>query len=68
MIRDGHRRSRHRRQHAARRHLEGPINYRDLDAAIRAYFDNGDSLPLLRLIASENNDNEAPDAAEELTS
>ena len=36
---------------------QGPLNYRDLDAAIRAYFDNGDSLPLLRLIA-ENNDNE----------
>jgi pimeloyl-ACP methyl ester carboxylesterase len=38
---------------------QGPLNYRDLDAAIRAYFDNGDSLPLLRLIA-ENNDNEDP--------
>jgi pimeloyl-ACP methyl ester carboxylesterase len=40
---------------------EGPVNYRDLDAAIRAYFDNGDSLPLLRLVA-ENNDNEIPSA------
>ncbi|HTT98989.1 MAG TPA: alpha/beta fold hydrolase [Rhizomicrobium sp.] len=38
---------------------QGPINYRDLDAAIRAYFTDGDSLPLLRLVA-ENNDNEDP--------
>jgi len=38
---------------------QGPINYRDLDAAIRAHFSNGDSLPLLRLVA-ENNDNEDP--------
>jgi pimeloyl-ACP methyl ester carboxylesterase len=36
---------------------QGPVNYRDLDAATRAYFDNNDALPLLRLVA-ENNANE----------
>ena len=41
---------------------QGPVNYRDLDAAIRAFFDHHDSLPLLRLIA-ENDANEDPSAA-----
>ena len=31
-----------------------PITYRDLDAAIRAWFDDHDSLPLLRLAAEYN--------------
>jgi len=30
---------------------QGPLLFRDLDAAARAYFENGDSLPLLRLLA-----------------
>lgn len=38
---------------------QGPVNYRDLDAAIRAWFEQNDALPLLRLVA-ENNDNESP--------
>lgn len=36
---------------------QGPVNYRDLDAAIRALHGDGDRQPLLRLIA-ENNANE----------
>jgi pimeloyl-ACP methyl ester carboxylesterase len=38
---------------------QGPVNYRDLDAAIRAFFDHRDALPLLRL-AAENVANEDP--------
>ncbi len=38
---------------------EGPVNYRDLDAAIRAWFDGRDARPLLRL-AAENIANEYP--------
>jgi pimeloyl-ACP methyl ester carboxylesterase len=38
---------------------EGPVIYRDLDAAARALFDNRDTKPLLRLIA-ESNGNEDP--------
>jgi pimeloyl-ACP methyl ester carboxylesterase len=38
---------------------EGPVIYRDLDAAARALFDNHDTKPLLRLIA-ESNGNEDP--------
>jgi pimeloyl-ACP methyl ester carboxylesterase len=38
--------------------VSGPVNYRDLDAAIRALQD-GDKAPLLRLVA-ENNGSEAP--------
>lgn len=38
---------------------QGPLNYRDLDAAIRAFFGNHDALPLLRL-AAENIANEDP--------
>jgi len=38
---------------------QGPLNYRDLDAATRAFFDNGDTLPLLRL-GAENIANEDP--------
>lgn len=32
----------------------GPVNTRDLDAAIRAWFDNRDARPLLRLVAESN--------------
>lgn len=32
----------------------GPVNYRDLDAAIRAWLDNRDRRPLLRLVAESN--------------
>jgi pimeloyl-ACP methyl ester carboxylesterase len=39
--------------------VSGPVNYRDLDAAIRAWFDNKDARPLLRLVA-ENDANEDP--------
>src|SRR5580700_11052291 len=39
--------------------LSGAVNYRDLDAAIRA-LDGGDSLPLLRLVA-ENVQEDAPE-------
>jgi pimeloyl-ACP methyl ester carboxylesterase len=39
--------------------LSGEVNYRDLDAAIRA-LDRGDSLPLLRLVA-ENVQEDAPE-------
>jgi pimeloyl-ACP methyl ester carboxylesterase len=39
--------------------LSGPVNYRDLDAAIRAH-DSGDSLPLLRLVA-ENVQGDGPE-------
>jgi pimeloyl-ACP methyl ester carboxylesterase len=39
--------------------LSGEVNYRDLDAAIRA-LDGGDSLPLLRLVA-ENVQEDAPE-------
>ena len=42
--------------------LSGPVNYRDLDAAIRAKRDNGDILPLLRLVA-ENVSGDGPSAA-----
>jgi pimeloyl-ACP methyl ester carboxylesterase len=42
--------------------LSGPVNYRDLDAAIRAKRDNGDTLPLLRLVA-ENVSGDGPSAA-----
>ncbi|HVU21777.1 MAG TPA: alpha/beta fold hydrolase, partial [Rhizomicrobium sp.] len=38
---------------------EGPVNYRELDAAIRAWFDNNDPAPLVRL-GSENLANEYP--------
>jgi pimeloyl-ACP methyl ester carboxylesterase len=38
---------------------EGPVIYRDLDAAARALFDSHDTKPLLRLIA-ESNGNEYP--------
>jgi pimeloyl-ACP methyl ester carboxylesterase len=38
---------------------EGPINYRELDAAIRALFDGNDAQPMLRL-ASENIAGEYP--------
>jgi pimeloyl-ACP methyl ester carboxylesterase len=38
---------------------EGPVNYRELDAAIRALFDGNDPQPLLRL-ASENIAGEYP--------
>jgi pimeloyl-ACP methyl ester carboxylesterase len=38
---------------------EGPVIYRDLDAASRAWFDSHDARPLLRLIA-ESNGNEDP--------
>ena len=38
---------------------EGPVNYRELDAAIRALFDSNDQQPLLRL-ASENIAGENP--------
>ncbi len=38
---------------------EGPINYRELDAAIRAWFDNNDPAPLVRL-GSENLADEYP--------
>jgi pimeloyl-ACP methyl ester carboxylesterase len=41
--------------------LSGEVNYRDLDAAIRA-LDGGDSLPLLRLVA-ENVQEDAPELA-----
>ncbi len=33
---------------------EGPVIYRDLDAASRAWFDNHDPKPLLRLVAESN--------------
>ena len=36
---------------------QGPVNYRDLDAATRAFFDSNDTRPLLRL-AAENIANE----------
>jgi pimeloyl-ACP methyl ester carboxylesterase len=39
--------------------LSGEVNYRDMDAAIRA-LDGGDSLPLLRLVA-ENVEEDAPE-------
>jgi pimeloyl-ACP methyl ester carboxylesterase len=41
--------------------LSGPVNYRDLDAAIRA-LDQNDALPLLRLVA-ENVEGDGPGAA-----
>lgn len=41
--------------------LSGPVNYRDLDAAIRA-LDQNDALPLLRLVA-ENYSGDGPEAA-----
>ncbi len=41
---------------------QGPVNYRDLDAAIRAFFDKDDALPLLRL-GAENVANEDPTPA-----
>jgi pimeloyl-ACP methyl ester carboxylesterase len=40
--------------------VSGPVNYRDLDAAIRAWSDNKDARPLLRLVA-ENDANEDPE-------
>ncbi|MBV9992896.1 MAG: alpha/beta fold hydrolase [Alphaproteobacteria bacterium] len=39
---------------------QGPVNYRDLDAAIRAWFEARDARPLLRL-AAESNANEDPE-------
>ncbi len=38
---------------------QGALNYREFDAAIRAYFDKADPVPLLRLVA-ENDANENP--------
>lgn len=40
-----------------------PVIYRDLDAAIRAWQDNGDKIPLLRLVAEVDTDWGTPSAS-----